>query len=105
MEKVHSLDGGIEDYNNLAECSLFICNKWDLVPEREKKAVKQYIVKQLGKCWQNKNVENQILCMSIRNAIKVQEYGGVIKEFKDFLESMQEMILRAMNVKLFSHWK
>ena len=105
VSKVQSIDGGIEEYNNLAECSLFICNKWDLVPEEERKEVKEYVVEQLSKCWQDNNVKNQILCMSIRNAIKVQDYGGTIKEYKDLLDSMQEMIIRAMNVKLFKHWK
>ena len=105
VSKVQSIDGGIEEYNNLAECSLFICNKWDLVPEEERKAVKEYVVEQLSKCWQDNNVKNQILYMSIRNAIKVQDYGGTIKEYKDLLDSMQEMIIRAMNVKLFKHWK
>ena len=77
VEKVQSLEGGREMCKNLTECSLFICNKWDLVPEKEREAVKEHVVQQLGKCWQDTNVRNHILYMSIQNAIKVQEYGSL----------------------------
>lgn len=105
VEKVQSLEGGREMCKNLVECSLFICNKWDQVEEKEREEVKRHVVEQLGQCWQDTNVKNHILYMSIRNAIKVQEYGGVVEEFKDLLENMQKMISRAINVKLFNHWR
>ena len=105
VEKVQSLEGGREMCKNLTECSLFICNKWDLVPEKEREAVKEHLVEQLGKCWQDTNVRNHILYMSIQNAIKVQEYGGVVEEFEQLLVGMQKMISRAINVKLFNHWR
>ena len=103
--KVHSQTNGVQKWRNLADFSLFICNKWDLVKENEREAVKKHVAEQLGQCWHEKNVKDQILYISIQNAIKVQEYGGVVEEFKHLLIGMQKMILRAINAKLFSHWK
>ncbi|XP_028400781.1 uncharacterized protein LOC114523918 [Dendronephthya gigantea] len=41
LKKVKSSDAGVETLQHLAECSLFICNKWDQVEEDERKIEKQ----------------------------------------------------------------
>ncbi|XP_028400789.1 uncharacterized protein LOC114523925 [Dendronephthya gigantea] len=60
LKKVKSSDGGVETLHHLAECSLFICNKWDQVKEE-------------------------------KEAIEVQEYGGVTEEFNDLLQKIKTM--------------
>ena len=40
-----------------SKCALFVCNKWDTVPENEKQQVKEHVIKKLsGQCsssWSN----------------------------------------------------
>jgi hypothetical protein len=105
LKKVQSLEGGTENCKNLAECSLFVANKWDQVKEPEQDKTKEYLAKRLSECWQDANLPNQIVYMSILKAIEAQQYGGVTKEFKNLLESIKEMIVRAINTKLYNHWK
>ena len=105
MEKLRSLEGGTEQCKRLAECSLFVCNKWDLVPEDERRNVKTYVAKGLGECWQDANVHKQIVYMCTLEAIQLQEYGGVTAEFNDLLENIKQMILRAINIRLYNHWQ
>ena len=35
----------------LSKCALFVCNKWEQVPQQEVQSVKHHIVKKLGKVW------------------------------------------------------
>jgi predicted YcjX-like family ATPase len=105
LEKMQSLEGGTQNCKNLVECSLFVCNKWDQVKEREQDNVKRYVLKTLSECWQDANLNNQIMYMSVLDAIKAQRYGTTTPDFNDLLESLQQMILRAINTRLYNHWK
>ena len=105
MEKLRSFEGGTEQCKRLAECSLYVCNKWDQVPGNERYNVKIYIAKGLGECWQSANLNNQIVYMSTLKAIQLQQYGGVTTEFNDLLQNIKQMILRAINVRLYNHWQ
>ncbi len=105
VKKVQSLEGGTENCKSLAECSLFVANKWDQVKEQEQDKTKKFVAKRLIECWEGANLPNQILYMSILKAIEAQQYGGVTKELNDLLESVKEMIVRTINTKLYIHWK
>ncbi|XP_028400785.1 uncharacterized protein LOC114523922 [Dendronephthya gigantea] len=89
---------------HLAECSLFIGKKWDQVEEDQRSTVKKHIVTKLCECWECSNLSHQIVYMSIKDAIKVQGYGGVTQEFNDLLQKIKTMILKAINVRLYNHW-
>ncbi|XP_028400633.1 uncharacterized protein LOC114523798 [Dendronephthya gigantea] len=105
LKKVKSSDGGVETLHHLAECSLFICNKWDQVKEGERSATKNHVVAKLRECWEDSNLNHQIVYMSITEAIEVQEYGGVTEEFNDLLQKIKTMVLRAINIRLYNHWQ
>ena len=105
LGKLQLLEGGTEQYNRLAECSLFVCNKWDQVPEGERNKVRANVVQQLSDCWQDAIVNNQIVYISATEAIKAQQYGGVTTEFYNLLESIKQMILKAINIRLYNHWQ
>ena len=105
LKKLQLLEGATEQCKHLAECSLFVGNKWDLVKEKEQHNVKTYVAKGLGECWQDANLNNQIVYMSTLKAIKLQKYGGVTTEFNDLLENIKQMILRAINIRLYNHWQ
>ena len=105
LQKVQSSDSGVETLHHLAECSLFVCNKWDLVKEAERPKVKKYVTEKLRECWENANLNHQIVYMSVANAIKAQEYGGVTEEFNYLLKQIKTMVLKAINIRLYNHWQ
>ncbi|XP_028400626.1 dual serine/threonine and tyrosine protein kinase-like [Dendronephthya gigantea] len=105
LERLRKFEGHNETFNRLAECSLFVCNKWDQVQETQKAEVKKYVSDKLSDFWQNENLYHQIVCISTTQAIKVQQYGGVTTEFNHLLESIERMILRTINTRLYNHWK
>jgi GTP-binding protein EngB required for normal cell division len=105
LERVQSLEGGIERCKALAECSLFVCNKWDRVEKCEREKVKTHVIQELRKCWPDDNLNSQVVYMSILEAIKLQQYGGVTEDFIGLLKSLQQMIQRAIGNRLFNHWQ
>ena len=34
-----------------SKSALFVCNKWDQIPQKEIEEVKKYIIRKLEKCW------------------------------------------------------
>ena len=105
LERSHKSEGGIETFNRLAECSLFVCNKWDQVIETKRGEVMKYVFAKLSDIWQNENLYHQIVYISTTEAIKLQKYGGVTTEFNRLLESIERMILRTINFQLYNHLK
>ncbi|XP_028400623.1 dual serine/threonine and tyrosine protein kinase-like [Dendronephthya gigantea] len=98
-------DAGVASLRHLAECSLFVCNKWDQVKESEREAVKKYVSTKLSECWRDASSNHQIVYMSVTEAIKVQEYGGVTEEFNLLLKQIKTMVLKAINIRLYNHWQ
>ncbi|XP_028400624.1 uncharacterized protein LOC114523790 [Dendronephthya gigantea] len=105
LKKVKSSDAGVETLQHLAECSLFICNKWDQVEEDERSETKKHVVAKLRECWEDSNLNHQMVYMSIKDAIKAQEYGGLTEEFSDLLKKIETLVLRARNISLYNQWQ
>ena len=105
LKKVLSYDSGVENLKHLAACSLFIGNKWDQVTEDQRATVRKYVITKLSECWEDANLNHQIVYMSIKEAIKAQEYGGVTEEFNDLLQKIKTMVLKAINIRLYNHWQ
>ena len=96
--------GDITDFNGLAECALFVANKWDQVDEHEQPEVKQYIVKELKKFWPDGNPHDQTIYMSTKDALKQQKQGHITEQYDDLLKGIKSMILKAINSRLNNHW-
>ena len=105
LEKIQSLEGGTKRCKTLADCSLFVCNKWDQVEKCEQEKVKTYVIQELRKCWPSSNLKSQVVYMSTLEATKIQGYGGVTAEFNALLLSLQQMIQRAIGIRLYNHWQ
>ena len=105
LERLQKSEGRNETFNRLAECSLFVCNKWDQVRETQRSEVMKYVSEKLSDFWQIENLYNKIVYISTTEAIKVQQFGGVTTEFNRLLESIEKMILRTINTRLYNHWK
>ena len=92
--------GGVNEH--LAKCSLFVGNKWDLIKESDREKVKKYVAKGLSECWQGEG--HQIVYISAQQSIELQQYGGVTSEFQELLQNIKQMVLTAIDVRLYNHW-
>ena len=90
---------------HLSKCALFVCNKWDLVPEKEVKGVKNHVASKLQSCWPGVDPNLQIMHMSTKNAIKAQGHGYIIKEFSDLMKGVKVLVERSVGARLEIHWK
>ena len=92
--------------SRLTECTLFIGNKWDIVEQKsdqEKEEVQQYVYDELKNCWDIDNINKHVIFLTATDAIKVQDYGGIVPEFTILLESVKKLILRSINLRLYNH--
>ena len=85
--------------------ALFVCNKWDQVPEEERNEVKNHVIKKLHRCWRGVDPESQIIYMSTKNASKAQDYMIVTEEFSTLMNGLRCMVLESIKDMLEIHWK
>ena len=88
-----------------SKCALFVCNKWDQVPEKEHKEVKSYIVKKLQQRWPNLDPSTQITYISTLNATTGQKLGIVTEEFSSLMEGIKSMVLKGIESRIEEHWR
>ena len=88
-----------------SKCAIFVCNKWDQVPEEEHNEVKSHIVKKLQRRWLGLDPETQIIYMSTKNATKAQNLGIITNEFSSLIETVKVMVLRSIQYQLEIHWR
>ena len=89
----------------LSKCALFVCNKWELVPEQEVQLVKDDTVKKLGKVWPGIDPESQVTYISTTGALTAQSLGVITKAFSSVMDAMSSVILMSIEAKLELHWK
>ena len=88
-----------------SKCPLFVCNKWDQVPEEEVKEVKSLLIRNLQRCWPGLNPESQIIYMSTMKATKGQKFGIITDEFDTLMNGMRSMVLKSIEARLEIHWR
>ncbi len=98
-----TLEGKEESVSS--KCALFVCNKWDQVPENEVKEVQNHVIKKLKKCWPGLVPESQIINMSTKNASTAQNHGIITEEFFSLMSGMRFMVLKSIEAKLEMHWR
>ena len=89
----------------LSKCALFVCNKWELVPEQYVQLLKHDIVKKLGKVWPGIDPKSQVTYFSTTRAVTAQNLGVINKEFSSLMDAMSSVILMSIEAKLELHWK
>ena len=88
-----------------SQCALFVCNKWDQVPEKETKEVKNHVVRKLQRCWPGLDPGSQIIYMSTMKASQGQKLGFVTGDFLSLMNGMRSMVLKSIETRLEIHWK
>ena len=90
----------------LSKCALFVCNKWDTVPEKDVPIVKHEVIEKLQRVWPGVDPDSQIIYMSTTNASYAQSLLGVItKEFSSSIERLRSLVLQSIEAKLELHWE
>ena len=90
----------------LSKCALFVCNKWDTVPEKDVPIVKNEVIEKLQRVWPGVDPDSQIIYMSTTNASYAQRLLGVIsKEFSSLIERLRSLVLQSIEAKLELHWE
>ena len=87
------------------QCALFVCNKWDQVPEKEVKEVQNHVIKKLKKCWPGLDPKSQIIYMSTKRTSEAQNFGIISEEFLSLMSGMKSMVLKSINARLEMHWR
>ncbi|XP_068729115.1 uncharacterized protein [Montipora capricornis] len=88
-----------------SKCALFVCNKWDQVPDKEAEEVRTHIVGNLQRCWPGLDPASQIIYMSTLRAIHGQKLGTVTEEFSFLMEGIKSMVLNGIQCRLEIHWR
>ena len=77
LRKNANLDLSLSD-----ACTLFVCNKWDLVENNECEEVKRDTVEKLTRILGNLDPKSQIVYLSCKTAQLAQTYGVVTEDRK-----------------------
>jgi len=88
-----------------SQCALFVCNKWDQVPEKEVEEVQNHVTKKLKKRWPGIDPKSQITYMSTKNASVAQNRGIITKDFFSLMNGIRSMVLKSIEARLEMHWK
>ena len=73
------------DLSLSAACTLFVCNKWDLVENNEREEVKRDTVGKLTRILGNLDPKSQIVYLSCKSAQLAQTYGVVTEDFSNLI--------------------
>lgn len=87
------------------QCAMFVCNKWDQIPEKEAREVQNYVIKKLKNYWPGLVPESQIIRMSTKNASAAQNHGRITEDFSTLMNCMRSMVLKSIDTRLEMHWK
>ena len=88
------------DLSLSAACTLFVCNKWDLVEDNEREEVKEDTVKKLTRILGNFNPKSQIVYLSCKTAQLAQTYGVVTEDFSILITGIINLVVSSMNNNL-----
>lgn len=91
--------------NLLSKCALFVCNKWDQVPEHEIEKVKGQVTERLKRCWPSLDPKSQIIYLSTLKATEAQNAGYISEEFSSLMEGLKYTVLKSIEGRLEFHWR
>lgn len=89
----------------LSKCALFVCNKWDQVPEHEVEKVKGQVIERLKKCWPSLDPKSQIIYLSTLKATEAQNAGYISEEFSSLMDGLKYTVLKSIEARLEFQWR
>ena len=88
-----------------SKSALFVCNKWDQIPQKEIEEVKKYVIRKLEKCWPGFVPESQIIYMSAKKAIDAQKFGIITNDFLSLMNGIRSTVMKSIEARLESYWR
>lgn len=87
---------------NLA--ALFVCNRWDLVPDEDKMKVQEHAQKRLMNCWPVE--KSEMLFMSAVSALRHYQNGFQSESYTQLLKGISNIVQKAtcLIMKRFFRW-
>ena len=89
----------------LSKCALFVCNKWDTVPEKDVQLVKNEVIENLKRVWPGVDPDSQIIYISTTRASYAQSLGVISEDFSSLMEGLRLLVLQSIEAKLELHWE
>ena len=105
LDEVRKMTAEGQEGSFLSQCALFVCNKWEQVPEKEVSIVQDHVILKLKKCWPSLDPKSQIIYMSTRNASLAQNYGMITEEFFSLMSGIRSMVLKSIKARLEMQWR
>ena len=88
-----------------SKSALFVCSKWDQIPQKEIEEVKKYVIRKLEKCWPDLVPESQIIYMSAKKAIDAQKLGIITNDFLSLMNGIRSTVMKSIEARLESYWR
>ena len=88
-----------------SKSALFVCNKWDQIPQKEIEEVKKHVIRKLEKCWPGLVPESQIIYMSAKKAIDAQKLGIITNDFLSLMNGIRSTVMKSIEARLESYWR
>ena len=88
-----------------SKCALFVCNKWDQIPEDEADVVKAHIEIKLTEWWPDLIPESQITYMPVKNALYAQSRGEIKADLITLMNGIRIFVLKCIEQRLGIHWR
>lgn len=89
------------------ECAIFVCNKWDQVPEGEDETVWKDIARKLQACWptrRNVDITRQMFKMCVTKDIQRREAGlGYSDKFQSLISGIDRLISTCLERRTRKH--
>lgn len=79
---------------------LFVCNKWDLIDDKEREEVKKEQIKKLTKRLGHLNPNSQIVYLSYKTAHLAQTYGVITGDFNELITGINNLVVSSMQNNL-----
>ncbi|XP_019614676.1 PREDICTED: uncharacterized protein LOC109462559 [Branchiostoma belcheri] len=85
------------------QAAIFVCNKWDQVPQQEKEAVQKEQLRVLKRYWPG-CTEDQVFQLSTLTAAKALHHDIMMDDFRLLLEGIEQLIPATLQNKLQVHY-
>ncbi|KAL4226201.1 hypothetical protein ACF0H5_014187 [Mactra antiquata] len=92
---------GEEGFNS--NSTMFVCNRWDMVPEQDREAVKQDTIDKLAKFYPDLR-RSHVLFMSINEAIKGLSFGTQTQEYIKLMDLVEKLLPDSLRSRMNHHY-
>lgn len=85
--------------------AIFVCNRWDMVPEGERAAVEQDIIEKLSMCWPGFDPKRQLFKMNTEFAFTSLTAGYITDDYAQLIDGIKRLLPMGLQRKLkMAHW-